>query len=172
MLSRSLYFMGMEPTIKSSEEGRYILVATKVKKLNAQREADNLISKYYKKKERTMNSNQNQGRRINSTPTHFSSDASALANKHPTTNSYFNITHANIMNQRPVTISIPPILIPTSQISVIIPHLIDYLAKITHSMITLPNSAIFLIKVTHLNTIIIKPTPMQKIIHQISQIIL
>ena len=172
MLSRSLYFMGMEPTIKSSEEGRYILVATKVKKLNAQREADNLISKYYKKKERTMNSNQNQGRRINSTPTHFSSDASALANKHPTTNSYFNITRPNIMNQRPVTISIPPILIPTSQISVIIPHLIDYLAKITHSMITLPNSAISLIKITHLNIIIIKSTPMQKMIHQISQIIL
>ena len=97
--------MGMEPTIKSSEEGHYILVATKVKKLNAQREADNLISKYYKKKEPTMNSNQNQGRRINSTPTHFFSDASALPNKYPTTNSYFNITRPNIMNQIPVTIS-------------------------------------------------------------------
>ena len=49
MLSRSLYFMGMEPTRKSREEGRYLLVTTKAKKLNAQREADNLLSKYYKK---------------------------------------------------------------------------------------------------------------------------
>ena len=31
--------------------------------------------------------------------------ASALANKHPTTNSSFNIRRPNILNQRPVTIS-------------------------------------------------------------------
>ena len=41
--------MGMEPTRKSREEGRYLLMTTKTKKLNAQREADNLLSKYYKK---------------------------------------------------------------------------------------------------------------------------
>ena len=54
MLSRSLYFMGMDPTRTSSEEGRYLLVTTKAKKLNAQREADNLVRKFYKK-ERTSN---------------------------------------------------------------------------------------------------------------------
>ena len=85
ILSRSLYFMGMEPTRKSSEEGRYFLVTTKnSKKLNAQRETVNLLSKYYKKKESPMNSNNNQGRRETSTPTHFSSYASASASKHPT----------------------------------------------------------------------------------------
>ena len=31
MLSRSLYFMGMDPTRTSSEEGRYLLVTTKAK---------------------------------------------------------------------------------------------------------------------------------------------
>ena len=32
MLSRSMYFMGMDPTRKSSKEGRYLLVTTKEKK--------------------------------------------------------------------------------------------------------------------------------------------
>ena len=50
MLSRSLYFLGMKLTIKSREEGRYLLVTTKAKKPNAQREAENLLSKYYKRK--------------------------------------------------------------------------------------------------------------------------
>ena len=104
MLSRSLYFMGMEPTRKSREEGRYLLVTTKAKKLNAQREADNLLSKYYKKQP-SSNSNNNQGRRVTRTPTYFSSYASVLADKHPTTNSTFNIKRPNILNQRPVTIS-------------------------------------------------------------------
>ena len=49
MLRRSLYFIEMEPTRKSSEECRYLLVTTKAKKLNDQREADNLLGKYYKK---------------------------------------------------------------------------------------------------------------------------
>ena len=97
--------MGMEPTRKSREEGICLLVTTKAKKLNAQSEADNLLSKYYKKKQPSWNSNSNQGKRVTSTPTHFSSYASALANKHPTTNSSFNITRPNILNQRPVTIS-------------------------------------------------------------------
>ena len=44
MLSRSLYFMGMEPTRKSREEGRYLVVTTKAKKLNVLREEDNLLS--------------------------------------------------------------------------------------------------------------------------------
>ena len=34
MLSRWLYFMGMEPTRKPREEGRYLLVTTKAKTLN------------------------------------------------------------------------------------------------------------------------------------------
>ena len=42
---------------------------------------------------------------MKSTPTHFSLYASALANKHPTTNSPCNITRPNILNQRSVTIS-------------------------------------------------------------------
>ena len=108
ILSRSLYFMGMEPTRKSSEEGRYFLVTTNnSKKLNAQRETVNLLSKYYKRKEPPINSNNNQGRRETSTPTYFSSYASASASKHPTTDSPFNITRPDTLNQRPVTISFP-----------------------------------------------------------------
>ena len=64
ILNISLYFMGIEATRKSSEEGRYLLVTTKTKKLNAQREADNLLSKYYKKKETSMNNKNNQERRV------------------------------------------------------------------------------------------------------------
>ena len=104
MLSRSLYFMGTEPTRKSSEEGRYILVTTKTKQLNTQREAGNLLIKYYKKKQPSTTSNINQGKRVTSTSTHFSSYASTLANKHPTANSPFNITRPNILNQRLVII--------------------------------------------------------------------
>ena len=44
ILSSSLYFMGMEPTRKSREEGRYLVVTTKAKKLNVLREEDNLLS--------------------------------------------------------------------------------------------------------------------------------
>ena len=80
-------------------------MTTNANKLNVQREADNILSKYYKKKQPSTISNINQGRRVTSTPTLFSSYTSALANKHPTTNSPFNITRSNILNQKPVTIS-------------------------------------------------------------------
>lgn len=106
MLSRSLYFTGMEPTRKSKEEGRYLLETANNKKQNAQREADNLLSKYYKKKDPSLNKENHQGRKVTAKPsTHFSSYTSALANKHPITNSSSNITRQSIMNQRPVKIS-------------------------------------------------------------------
>ena len=57
MVSWSLYSMGMKPTKESREEGRYVLVTTNAKKLNTQREANNLLSKYFKKKEPSMNNN-------------------------------------------------------------------------------------------------------------------
>ena len=160
MLSRSLYFLGMEPTRKSREERRYLLVKTKAKKLNAKREAVNLLSKYYKRKEPVENSNQNQGKKVNSTPRHFSSYVSVLANKHPTTNPPFNITRPNILNQRQSPYHSPPILIKNNQILFTLHHRTNSLAKITNLMIALPHLTTSLVKITHLSTIITNQTPM------------
>ena len=51
VLSRSLYITGIEATRESRKERRYLLLTTNTNtnKANAQREADNLLGKYYKK---------------------------------------------------------------------------------------------------------------------------
>ena len=50
ILFKSLYITGIETTTKSHENGRYLLLTTNTKKANAQREVDNLLGKYLKKK--------------------------------------------------------------------------------------------------------------------------
>ena len=47
IISKSLYFTGMEPTRKSDSEGKYLLVTTQNKLYCAQRDVDNLLGKYY-----------------------------------------------------------------------------------------------------------------------------
>lgn len=49
ILSNLLYFIGIEPTRKTKLEGKCLLVTTKSKLYCAQREADNLLVKYYKR---------------------------------------------------------------------------------------------------------------------------
>ena len=43
ILSKSLYFSGMEPTRCSNDEGRYLLTSTNLQRVNTQREVDNLL---------------------------------------------------------------------------------------------------------------------------------
>ena len=49
ILSKFLYFTGMEPTRKIATEGEYLLVTTKSKVYCAQRESDTLLAKYYRR---------------------------------------------------------------------------------------------------------------------------
>ena len=63
ILSRSLYFNGMEPTRRSQDEGMYLLITTNLHRANSQKEVDNLLRKYYKRKPSNVNYNL-QGRRV------------------------------------------------------------------------------------------------------------
>ena len=51
ILSRSLCITGIEATRKCYEDGRYLLLTTNKNKTNAQCEVDNLLGKYYKKRQ-------------------------------------------------------------------------------------------------------------------------
>ena len=50
ILSWLLYITGIEATRKFKEDGRYLLLTTNANKANPQREVDNLLDKYYKKR--------------------------------------------------------------------------------------------------------------------------
>ena len=59
-LSKFYYFTGMEPTRKIDSEGKYLLVTTQ-KNYCDQREADNLLGRYYKKSKHTKTKMKHQG---------------------------------------------------------------------------------------------------------------
>ena len=61
ILYRSLYLTRFEATIKSQEDGRYLLLTTHMNKANTQRKADNLLGKYYKKKKEQTGSTESPG---------------------------------------------------------------------------------------------------------------
>ena len=48
IFSKALYFSGLEPTRKTKEEGKYLLITTTANKYNAQLEADRLLTKHFK----------------------------------------------------------------------------------------------------------------------------
>ena len=54
IFSRSLYITGIEATRKSKEDERYLLFTANANKDNAQREVDNLLGKYYKRRQEKL----------------------------------------------------------------------------------------------------------------------
>ena len=48
IFSNALYFSGLEPTRKTKEEGKYLLITTTANKYHAQLEADRLLAKHFK----------------------------------------------------------------------------------------------------------------------------
>ena len=48
IFSKALYFSGVEPTRKTQEEGKYLLLTTTASKYNTQLEADRLLTKHFK----------------------------------------------------------------------------------------------------------------------------
>ena len=47
IFSNTLYFSGLEPTRKTQEEGKYLLLTTTVNEYNVQLEADRLLTKHF-----------------------------------------------------------------------------------------------------------------------------
>ena len=85
ILGKSLYFTGMEPTIKTAIEGKCLLVTTKSKLYCTQREPDNLLGKYYRKTHTYNNQTETPGRRKNFLiHNHFLTYAKILSKDNPT----------------------------------------------------------------------------------------
>ena len=104
IFSNSLYFSGLEPTRKTQEDGKYLLLTTTANKYNAQLEADRLLSKHF--------TNANVARRsptrrnVPIVQNHFSTYADALAKSPPPTQeNYPMLTSPPLSIQRPYTIS-------------------------------------------------------------------
>ena len=86
ILGKLLYFTGMEPTRKTATEGKYFLVTTNSKLYSAQREADNLLAKYYRRTQRYNNQMQTPGRRKKPLiHNHFPTYAKVLSKENPAT---------------------------------------------------------------------------------------
>ena len=106
LFSKSLHFTGMERTRKF-EEGRYLLITTKVNLHQAQQEADHLLRKYFPE---MKNPTTNNSRPSRVSPkikhTHFSSYLSALSQevKEPVEIKY---SYPPLSQRRPVSISFP-----------------------------------------------------------------
>ena len=103
IFSKALYFSGVEPTRKTQEEGKYLLLTTTASKYNTQLEADRLLTKHFK--------NENVACRL---PTrrnnpiinnHFSTYAEALSKTQPPTPAnYPLLTSPPFSIQRPYSI--------------------------------------------------------------------
>ena len=104
IFSNFLYFSGLEPTRKSQEDGKYLLLTTTANKYNAQLEADILLSKHF------TNANvacrYSTRRNVPIVQNHFSTYADALAKSPPPTQeNYPMLTSPPLSIQRPYTIS-------------------------------------------------------------------
>ena len=77
----------MEPTRKTSTEGKYLLITTKSNLYYAQRETENLLAKYYRKNQTYNNQTENPGRRKKPlVHNHFSTYAEVLSKCNATSN--------------------------------------------------------------------------------------
>ena len=95
----------MEHTRRSQDGVRFLLITTNIQRVNAQREVDNILNKYYKRKPSISNYNSQDRRVTPITPTHFATYADTIVSIHFTTNLLNNITRPSVLNQRLVAIS-------------------------------------------------------------------
>ena len=95
----------MEHTRRSQDGVRFLLITTNIQRVNAQREADNILNKYYKRKPSISNYNSQDRGVTPITPTHFATYADTIVSIHFTTNFPNNITRPSVLNQRLVAIS-------------------------------------------------------------------
>ena len=104
IFSNALYFSGLEPTRKTKEEGKYLLITTTANKYNAQLEADRLLAKHFKNANVARSSPTRRNNPIINN--HFSTYAEALSQSQtPTPDNYPLLTSPPFNTQRPYSIS-------------------------------------------------------------------
>ena len=104
IFSNALYFTGLEPTRKTKEEGKYLLITTTTNKYNAQLEADRLLAKHFKNANVARSSPTRRNNPIINN--HFSTYAEALSQSQtPTPDNYPLLTSTPLNTQRPYSIS-------------------------------------------------------------------
>ena len=87
IIDKSLYFIGIESTRKTATEEKYLLVTTKSNLYYAQREADNMLAKYYRRNRTYTNQTETLGRRKKPLIyNHSSTYVEELFKYNPTTN--------------------------------------------------------------------------------------
>ena len=83
IFSNALYFSGLEPTRKTQEEDKYLLLTTTANKYNTQLEADRLLTKHFKNSNVARRSPTRSNNSIINN--HFSTYAEVLSKSQPPT---------------------------------------------------------------------------------------